>query len=333
MLAIYNPGNIFDGGTLTTIIIFLIIGIFIVLISLTTISSYYVNDPNSNIHDIFTLGKGIMFLGYSFTVVALTIVLYFLISYNFHVFLAVIGVILIGGVALYYVNNSNNSSSTKYAHHIKSGLSHVFQYISTNKMGLAYIATLLVVFWAYITWDVPRYNYGGDMVTDSRTYTPLNVKSVVSNNKILNNGEEINYNYGFSFWVYIDSTAQNTQSVRMFNILNYGSAGNPHVVYDGRTNSLKVLVYEDDDKYRVIYTDTNFLLQKWHQIAINYDGGQIDVFIDGELMASKGGDVPYLRYNDLVVGEDDGAIGDVKNIIYFKNAIPISTIRAIYNAN
>ncbi len=314
MLGIYNPGGIFDGGTMTTIIIFSIVGIFLILGALIVGTNASKNP--------FTLATGIYFLGSSFAIIFLILLAYTLISYNFKMFL---GILLLGivYVIVNHMKQKNASGGT---------IEKIIQYLSDNRMGIAYViatAALLVSYFAWENVKIKTYK-GGDVVSGPHEYIPLNKETIVSNSTILNKGEEINYRYGFSTCIYLDSTAQNVQTSKTYNIINYGSAGNPHIVYDG--TALKVLIYDDDGNKnpRVVYEDTNFLLQRWNQVAINYDGGRIDVFVNGELKASQSGDVPYLKYNNLVVGETDGAIGDVKTIIYFKEPIPISTIRSMY---
>ena len=42
----------------------------------------------------------------------------------------------------------------------------------------------------------------------------------------------------------------------------------------------------DGLSYRIIYKNENVLLQKWNNIIINYNGGTLDVFLNGELVKS-----------------------------------------------
>ena len=48
-------------------------------------------------------------------------------------------------------------------------------------------------------------------------------------------------------------------------------------------------------------------------IVINYDGGYMDVFLNGVLVASKPNIAPYIQYDDVVVGENKGLEGGIRS--------------------
>ena len=47
----------------------------------------------------------------------------------------------------------------------------------------------------------------------------------------------------------------------------------------------------------IIYKKKKFKLQKWHNLVINYVGGVIDIFLNGELVASVNRVVSYKLFN------------------------------------
>jgi hypothetical protein len=91
------------------------------------------------------------------------------------------------------------------------------------------------------------------------------------------------------------------------------------------------LIDFDENGNRIIYTNNNFLLQKWNNIIINYNGGTMDIFLNGELVKSSIEVVPYYTYDNLVIGENTGIKGGMCNVIYFKRALNSSEIYLLYN--
>jgi len=88
----------------------------------------------------------------------------------------------------------------------------------------------------------------------------------------------------------------------------------------------------DENNDRIIYKDTNFLLQKWNNIVINYHGGTLDVFINGKLVKSSIEVSPYMAFNKITLGQDDGLSGGIANVVFFKKPLDIVTINTIYTS-
>ncbi len=72
-------------------------------------------------------------------------------------------------------------------------------------------------------------------------------------------------------------------------------------------------------------------LQKWNNFVVNYNGGTLDIFINGELVVSKPGVVPYMKFDKLEVGDIDGIHGGICNIKYFDDALNKNKIKSIFN--
>ena len=174
----------------------------------------------------------------------------------------------------------------------------------------------------------------------------------------LNESEQYDYQYGLSFWVFIHAAPPNMNANynKFTSLLNFG--GKPNVLYNGSTNTLMVTmeneenpsnpvkdnngemmnqntIYKltdyDDNGNRILYKNTNFLLQKWNNIIINYSGGILDIFLNGELVKSNVGIVPYYTLDNLTIGEKDGIEGGICNVVYFKKPLTTTNIYYLYN--
>uniref|UniRef100_A0A6C0I6G7 Uncharacterized protein n=1 Tax=viral metagenome TaxID=1070528 RepID=A0A6C0I6G7_9ZZZZ len=187
-----------------------------------------------------------------------------------------------------------------------------------------------------------------------------------------NTSEKYNYKYAISFWFYLDSFPPSTSSAynKVNNLVSYGD--NPCVKYDAVHNTLLITVKNDGDTRislqkpnknikegfsvsdiknkienvktmpvevdlddggnRIIYKQPNVLLQKWNNIVLNYNGGTLDVFYNGKLVKSAIEVVPYMKFDMLTVGSNDGVSGNVANLVYFDTPVNYMQIHTIYES-
>ena len=80
-----------------------------------------------------------------------------------------------------------------------------------------------------------------------------------------------------------------------------------------------------------MYINDNFLLQKWNNIIINYTGGVLDIFLNGELVKSDIGVVPYYTLDNLTIGENNGINGGICNLVYFSKDLTSTNMYYLYN--
>lgn len=161
----------------------------------------------------------------------------------------------------------------------------------------------------------------------------------------LNGSSQFDYQYAISFWVYIDAAPPNTNLSysKYTTLLNFGNK--PNVLYNGTEHKLMVTMEQkdlekttqnkltdfDDNGNRIIYRNNNIPLQKWNNIIINYNGGILDIFLNGELVKSEVGVVPYYTLDNLTIGEKNGIKGGICNVVYFRSALTKSNIYYLYN--
>jgi len=220
------------------------------------------------------------------------------------------------------------------------------EYYSTTSSNLLILLIIIVLLLLYIF--LPKIQHfiniqGGKQLVENPVYT--NNLYPLANYEQLNGNDNLNYQYSISFWIFLDANAPNTSPSysQYSSLLNYG--GKPNVLYKADTNTLMItmdqkdldkksknkLLEFDDNGNRIVYINKNLLLQKWNNIIINFNGGTLDIFLNGELVKSSIEVIPYMKLDALTVGSDNGVNGGICNVVYFKKSLTITNIYNIYN--
>jgi len=194
---------------------------------------------------------------------------------------------------------------------------------------------------------------GGKQLVNKPVNT--NTQYALGTYESLNGSEQYDYQYGISFWVFVHSAPPNfNESYNKYtSLLNFG--GKPNVLYNGKNNTLMITMDQDYDTYkdasgnlvdkknlyklmdfdedgnRILYKNENFLLQKWNNIIINYTGGVLDIFLNGELVKSNIGVVPYYKLDSLTIGQENGIEGGICNLVYFRKPLTTTNMYFLYN--
>jgi hypothetical protein len=184
---------------------------------------------------------------------------------------------------------------------------------------------------------------GGKLLVNKPVYT--NILYSLGTYEELNESSVFDYQYAISFWLFLDAFPPNSNSShnQYTSLLNFGEK--PNVLYNASDNTLIVTMQdgkdsesnhfndiERDDKGNIIvYKKEEILLQKWNNIIINYTGGTLDIFFNGELAKSIVGIVPYYTLDNLTIGEQNGNTGGICNVVYFNKSLTINNIFYLYN--
>ena len=186
------------------------------------------------------------------------------------------------------------------------------------------------------------YQQGGKPLIEQPVTT--DVQQSLGTYETLNGSDTYDYQYALSFWVFLDSAGPNTGTAytKYTSLLNY--ANKPNIVYKASSNHLVVTMQQKDleqettnplmefdpDKNRILWETRAFPLQKWNNLILNYNGGTMDIFLNGTLVSSSIGVVPYYTLDSLTIGEDTGVKGGMCNVVYFKKALTSSDIYYLY---
>jgi hypothetical protein len=151
------------------------------------------------------------------------------------------------------------------------------------------------------------------------------------------NDDKHNYHYSISAWFNLNpqSAKTNNKNDKYINILNYGNK--PKISFNMATNSLRIETEKQDkqdkdkNKLTEIYLSKNIPYQRWNNIVINYDGGYMDFFLNGNLVSSESNISPKMTYDKITIGERDGLDGGIKNVTFFNRILTKGEIKYSYD--
>lgn len=172
-------------------------------------------------------------------------------------------------------------------------------------------------------------NIGGTQLLSSPIY--LSKETTVGTFKQLHGEGKRNYRYSISCWFRINPQPPSTRAAYTdyANVISYG--GQPAVEYKGLDNSLRVTYRIDKDRTVTVYEDTAPPLQRWNYLVLNFDQGNMDVFINNKLVGSQPGVAPYMSFETITLGQVNGIEGGVCNVSFSKNIIGLDAMKLAYN--
>ena len=139
------------------------------------------------------------------------------------------------------------------------------------------------------------------------------------------------YNFAISSWIYINPQSSGTSESysKDTSILNYNN-GQPNIMYNGKENKIKVYVKSNDKDILLYHGDIEH--QKWNQFVVNYKEGTTDLFINGELVATKENIIFTKEDGNIYVGTKEGIHGGICNVCYHKDPLSKFDLDILYNS-
>ena len=175
---------------------------------------------------------------------------------------------------------------------------------------------------------------GGTQLVNQPVYTDT-LYNLGSYTELNGGSDKFDYQYAISCWLFLDAVSPSTNtslsSNKFTSLLNFGNK--PNILYESNTNTLMITMQQtnlqnvtknkltdfDEEGNRIIY------------IIVNYNGGTLDIFLNGELVKSSIEVVPYHTLDNLTIGENGGVKGGICNVIYFRRVLTSQNIYYIYN--
>jgi uncharacterized membrane protein YqaE (UPF0057 family) len=167
-----------------------------------------------------------------------------------------------------------------------------------------------------------------------------------------------NYHFAISSYIYVDAQGanQSESATRYATLWNYGEK--PLIEYNAKKQIFRIrtrvndsiqTIYETGDTFYILdgkKVDLSkhkvegaldgkqielFPLQKWNHLVVNYNGGTMDIWLNGKLVATTHGVVSFEKHDRIIVGEKDGISGGVKHIRYYPYTLTPTDIWEISN--
>jgi len=162
--------------------------------------------------------------------------------------------------------------------------------------------------------------------------TPLYINkkhNIGSYNQLYRSKRFPNYHYTLHAEFYINkspvssSGSNKNDSYPCKNLLSYGKS--PIVCYHSEKNTLTITSmigdgHDHGDKKEIILLQNYQVpLQTWNKLVIQYDSGIMDIFINNELLSSTKGVMPYMKYDSIIVGQENGLDNGsaIRNVQYY----------------
>lgn len=133
------------------------------------------------------------------------------------------------------------------------------------------------------------------------------------------------FSVAFQLWINPQPPSTGTSYASDAIILNM--EGRPAVTYNNKSGQLLVSCLNAGRVKETIYSTTTLPLQRWNDIVINFSGGTVEVYVNGELGGTLPGIAPYMTRPLITIGQTDGIAGGIQNLSFRRDTVSPFTAR------
>lgn len=132
------------------------------------------------------------------------------------------------------------------------------------------------------------------------------------------------YNFTLSYWVYMDSVPPeyNVSTTVHSNVVSCGY--DVQTKYESSTQTFRIITKRPD----INIIDTELLTQQWNHVVLVSKDGQLDVFINAQLVGTTHSISSTEEY--MLIGEEGGIKGKICSIIYTTDPFSPAKVEQIY---
>lgn len=139
------------------------------------------------------------------------------------------------------------------------------------------------------------------------------------------------YQYAISGWFYINPQPPSTNSAYTKYTTLFDYAKKPIIQYNALENKIRIQTDVGKNNMKTLYVSNKILYQKWNNFVINYDGANMDLFMNGELVGTIENVAPYMHNDWIYSGTMNGIHGGICNIKYYHEPLSYGMIKNSYN--
>jgi hypothetical protein len=187
--------------------------------------------------------------------------------------------------------------------------------------------TLILLYFIYPILKRKWYASQGKILLNNPV--PLDKKKQLATFHDLHENDGYDYQYSLSMWFFFHERPpnKNINYQKFTEIFSYGNK--PQILYNNKTQTLQIVMQQGKEKNEIVYEGV-MKLQKWNHVVVTYDKGRCDIFINGKLISTKKNIVPYMSYDTLSVGKENGLDSGVSNVVYYDSKLMGQEIYELY---
>lgn len=336
-----NENNKNEHNKILIHIAWFISGFSIFLLALSNIQypDLHIGEFTVKLLGLYGFLASIVFLLYGLTTMTTSQTFYIhkLVSSGFTI--SFYGILLLGGIGL--LSNILNNKQTNILDTIPI-LKNVMHYLknqwnittNTTWIILALEAILLIGYFTLPALIKRLVHHDSHLLVSQETPLYINKKhNIGSYNQLYRSKRFPNYHYTLHAEFYINKSpgsspgsspiSNKEDSYPCKNMLSYGKS--PIVCYHSEKNTLTISSmigdgHEHGDKKEIILLQNYQVpLQTWNKLVIQYNSGIMDIFINDDLLSSTKGVIPYMKYDSITVGQENGLDNGsaIRNVQYY----------------